>query len=68
MANRFDARVDLKTVEFLLDLPDEFSLVDINVENEFAILSIETELDIPSNVTLQYQSDDYGNIVLAGME
>ena len=67
MANNILAKVDLKTVEFLLDLPSEFSLENITVENDAAVLSISTELEVPENVTLQYQMDDYGNIALVGM-
>lgn len=68
MANNIEAKIDLKTVEFLLDLPSEFTLTNIKVENDNAILSIVTELDVPSNVTFQYQTDEYGNIALVGME
>ena len=67
MANKLDAKIDLKTVEFLLDLPPEFSVQGIKVENEDVILTIETDLDVPSQVNLQYQVDDYGNIALVGM-
>lgn len=62
------AKIDLKTVEFLLDLPSEFSVEDLKLENDTVILSISTDLDVPSNVTFQYQTDDYGNIALVGMD
>lgn len=68
MANNVEAKIDLKTVEFLLDLPPEFSVKDFKLENDVVILSINTDLDVPSNVTLQYQTDDYGNIALVGMD
>jgi hypothetical protein len=67
VANNFEAKIDLKTVEFLLDLPTEFSINDVKLENDSIILSISTDLDVPSNVTFQYQTDEYGNIALVGM-
>lgn len=67
VANKFEAKIDLKTVEFLLDLPPEFSVQEIKVENDDVILTIETDLDVPSQVSLQYQVDEYGNIALVGM-
>ena len=63
-----EAKIDLKTVEFLLDLPTEFSIEDIKLENDAIILGISTHLDVPSNVTLQYQTDEYGNVALTGMD
>ena len=68
MANKMEAKIDLKTVEFLLDLPSEFAVENVKLENDAVILSISTDLDVPSNVTLQYQTDDYGNIALVGMD
>ena len=67
MANKVDAKIDLKTVEFLLDLPTEFSLENVRMEEDSVILSISTDLDVPSNVVLQYETDEYGNIALVGM-
>lgn len=68
MPNKTEAKIDLKTVEFLLDLPTEFNLKGLRVENELVILTIETDLEVPSNVVLQYQTDEYGNVALVGME
>ena len=67
MANQIEAKIDKSTVEFLLDLPTEFSLENLKVEEDSVILSISTDLDVPSNVVLQYQTDEYGNIALVGM-
>lgn len=66
--NNVQATVDKKTVEFLLDLPSEFELTDIKMENDSVILSISTELEVPSTATLQYQTDEYGNIALVGLD
>ena len=67
MANKIQAKIDLKTAEFLLDLPSDFSVEDVRLENDSVILSISTDLDVPSNVTFQYEVDEYGNIALVGM-
>lgn len=60
------AHVDLKTLEFMLDLPQSFVVKDISVEGEKAILVLETEDDLPSEVSLVYNTDDYGNVALTG--
>lgn len=60
------AHVDLKTLEFMLDLPQSFVVKDISVEGEKAILILETEDDLPSEVSLVYNTDDYGNVALTG--
>lgn len=60
------AHVDLKTLEFMLDLPQSFFVKDISVEGEKAILILETEDDLPSEVSLVYNTDDYGNVALTG--
>ena len=60
------AHVDLKTLEFMLDLPQSFLVTDIVVKDEKAILTLETEEDLPSEVALVYNTDDYGNVALTG--
>lgn len=60
------AYVDLKTLEFMLDLPQSFLVKDISVEGEKAILILEAEDDLPSEVSLVYNTDDYGNVALTG--
>lgn len=67
MANKIEAKIDLKTAEFLLDLPPEFAVLDVKLIDGNIILSIDTDLDIPKQVTLQYQTDEYGNIALVGL-
>ena len=66
--NNVIAKIDLKTVEFLLDLPTEFSITGIKLENNQVFVSFETELDVPENVTLSYQTDEYGNVALVGLD
>lgn len=62
------AKIDLKTVEFLLDLPSEFSITDLKLEDNQVLVSFETTLDVPETVTLNYQTDDYGNVALVGLD
>jgi hypothetical protein len=66
--NKITAKVDVKTVEFLLDLPTDFSITDLKLENNEVFVSFETELNVPENVTLNYQTDEYGNIALVGLD
>lgn len=68
MANKASGTVSLKTVEFLLDLPEDFSVTDIRLENDEVTIDFVTELDVPSNVKFNYQLDDYGNIALTGLD
>ena len=60
------ANVDLKTLEFMLDLPQSFEVKDISVNGDIATLTIETSDELPEAVALIYQTDDYGNIALTG--
>jgi hypothetical protein len=62
------AKIDLKTVEFLLDLPTEFSITDLKLEDNQVLVSFETTLDVPETVILNYQTDDYGNVALVGLD
>ena len=62
------AKIDLKTVEFLLDLPTEFSIIDLKLEDNQVFVSFETTLDVPETVILNYQTDDYGNVALVGLD
>jgi hypothetical protein len=66
--NKVTAKVDVKTVEFLLDLPTEFSITNLKLENNQVLVSFETTLDVPETVILNYQTDDYGNVALVGLD
>jgi hypothetical protein len=66
--NDVTAKIDLKTVEFLLDLPTDFSITDLKLENNQVLVSFKTELDVPKNVVFNYQTDEYGNIALVGLD
>ena len=60
------ATVDLKTLEFMLDLPHSFEIKDVVVNGETATLTLETDEDMPEAVSLVYQTDEYGNVALTG--
>ena len=66
--NKVTAKIDVKTVEFLLDLPIDFSITDLKLEDNQIFVFFETELDVPENVTFNYQTDEYGNIALVGLD
>jgi hypothetical protein len=65
--NKVTAKVDSKIVEFLLDLPTDFSMVDIKMEDGKVVVVFETELEIPAEVSLEYSTDEYGNIAMTGL-
>lgn len=65
--NKVTAKVDVKTVEFLLDLPTEFSITDIKMEDGKVFVSFETTLDVPTEVEFQYETDEFGNIAMTGL-
>lgn len=65
--NKVTAKVDIKTVEFLLDLPTEFAITDIKLEDGNVLVSFETELDVPEEVEFQYETDEFGNIAMTGL-
>ncbi len=59
------AKVDIKTLEFMLDLPQSFVIKDISTTEETAVLTVETDdQSIPEQFSLVYESDEYGNVVL----
>ena len=66
--NKVTAKIDVKTVEFLLDLPIDFSITDLKLKDNQIFVFFETELDVPENVTFNYQTDEYGNIALVGLD
>lgn len=60
-------KIPLDTLEFLLDLPQEMTIVGLSIVNDVAHVTVETELPIPSEVDFIYQTDEYGNIALTGV-
>lgn len=61
------AKVDIKTLEFMLDLPQSFVIKDVDITDETAVLTVETsDLETPAEFSLVYGSDDYGNVALTG--
>lgn len=65
--NKTTVYLNPKTVEFMLDLPTECSISNIIMENNKILMTLETETVFPSNVELIYESDEYGNIALTGL-
>ena len=62
------AKVDIKTLEFMLDLPQSFVIKDISLDDDTAILTIDTLDETPSEFFLVYGSDEYGNVALTGFD
>lgn len=60
------AQVDLKILEFMLDLPQSFVITDVVIKDDKAILTLETEENLSSEVVLIYNTDEYGNVALTG--
>jgi hypothetical protein len=65
--NKSKGTIDMKTVEFLLDLPEQFTITKIYTEDNNVCIEFETELEVPENVSFQYETDEYGNIALVGL-
>ena len=65
--NKVTAKIDVKIVEFLLDLPTEFSILNVSMEDNKVLIVFETALDIPKEVEFQYETDEYGNIAMTGL-
>lgn len=64
--NIVKAHVDLKTLEFMLDLPQSFIVKDILVDEDKAVLTLETDENLSPEVALVYNTDEYGNVALTG--
>jgi len=65
--NKSKGVVDTKTVEFLMDFPENFKVINIYTEENKVYFEFETELEVPENVSFQYETDEYGNIALVGL-
>ena len=52
----------------MMDFPTEFTVTNVYKENDSIVFEFETDLDVPEQVKLQYQADEYGNIALVGLE
>jgi hypothetical protein len=62
------AKVDIKTLEFMLDLPQSFVIKDVSLDNDSVILTIDTFDETPSEFSLVYGSDEFGNVALTGFD
>jgi hypothetical protein len=62
------AKVDIKTLEFMLDLPQSFVIKDISLDKDTATLTIDTSDETPPEFSLVYGSDEYGNVALTGFD
>jgi hypothetical protein len=65
--NKSKGVIDTKTVEFLMDFRENFKITNIYTEENKVFFEFETELDVPENVSFQYETDEYGNIALVGL-
>ena len=50
-----------------MDFPENFKITNIYTEENKVFFEFETELDVPENVSFQYETDEYGNIALVGL-
>jgi hypothetical protein len=62
------AKVDIKILEFMLDLPQSFVIKDVSLDNDSVILTIDTSDETPSEFSLVYGSDEFGNVALTGFD
>lgn len=62
------AKVDIKILEFMLDLPQSFVIKDVSLDNDSVILTIDTFDETPSEFSLVYGSDEFGNVALTGFD
>jgi hypothetical protein len=65
--NKSKGVIVTKTVEFLMDFRENFKITNIYTEENKVFFEFETELDVPENVSFQYETDEYGNIALVGL-
>ena len=61
-------KIETPTLEFLLDLPDDASIVGIRFEGDVVHLELKTAIAFPQNSTLIYKSDGNGSLSLVGSE
>jgi hypothetical protein len=69
MAKTVTTSLDVKVVEFMLDLPEEIEITGI-VFNEDKTVTLSLLIDddtIPDTVSLHYESDDYGTMALTNI-
>jgi hypothetical protein len=69
MAKTVKTSIDVKIVEFMMDLPEEIEITGI-VLNEDKTVTFSLLVDnetLPDVVSLEYGSDDYGTMALVNI-
>ena len=69
MAKEVTASLDVKVLEFMLDLPESVEITGI-VLNEDKSVSLTLLVDdetLPDTVSLEYDYDDYGTMALVNL-
>jgi len=69
MAKTVKTSIDVKVVEFMMDLPEEVEITEIVLNEDKTVtfsLLVEDEA-LPDVVSLEYGSDDYGTMALVNI-
>ena len=69
MAKTVKTSIDVKVVEFMMDLPEEIEITEIVLNEDKTVtfsLLVEDE-NLPDVVSLEYGSDDYGTMALVNI-
>ena len=69
MAKTVKTSIDVKVVEFMMDLPEEVEITEIVLNEDKTVtfsLLVEDE-NLPDVVSLEYGSDDYGTMALVNI-
>jgi len=69
MAKTVKTSIDVKVVEFMMDLPEEVEIIEIVLNEDKTVtfsLLVEDET-LPDVVSLEYGSDDYGTMALVNI-
>jgi len=69
MAKTVKTSIDVKIVEFMMDLPEEIEITGIVLnEDKTVTFSLLVDNDtLPDVVSLEYGSDDYGTMALVNI-
>jgi hypothetical protein len=69
MAKTVKTSIDVKVVEFMMDLPEEVEITEVVLNEDKTVtfsLLVEDET-LPDVVSLEYGSDDYGTMALVNI-
>jgi hypothetical protein len=70
MAKEVTASIDVKVVEFMLDLPEDVEITKISLNDDKTVslgILVEDET-LPDIVSLEYAYDAYGTMALVNMK